>query len=124
MQDSKKGSERYEQITLRGLSSHRLPNGQDALPSMSTPRNGPRQTIPLPARHPGLPVRRGILSEAEMTLDDALAIILGPEIAHDITMTQGRHWAVVAAMAAATTDQVREAIATLRAHVKAQRGKQ
>ena len=36
-----------------------------------------------------------------MTLDEALAIILGSKIAHDITMDQGRHWAVVAAMAAA-----------------------
>lgn len=36
-----------------------------------------------------------------MTLDNALAIILGPKIAHDITMSQGQHWAIVAAMARA-----------------------
>lgn len=55
-----------------------------------------------------------------MTLDDALAIILGPKIAHDITMAQGRHWAVVAAMAGATLDQDPEAIHVIREHVAAQ----
>ena len=54
-----------------------------------------------------------------MTLDEALAVILGPKIADDITMSHGRHWAVVAAVARATTDQDSEAIATLRAHVNA-----
>lgn len=53
-----------------------------------------------------------------MNLDEALAAILGPKVAHDITMDQGRHWAIVAAMACATTDQDAEAIATLRAHVR------
>lgn len=52
-----------------------------------------------------------------MSLEDALAEILGPKIAHDITMHQGRHWAVVAAVALATTDQNPVAIATLRQHV-------
>ena len=52
-----------------------------------------------------------------MTLDEALAIILGPEIADATTMDQGQHWAVVAAMARATTDQNPEAIATIRRHV-------
>lgn len=73
----------------------------------------------MPARHIGLPVWRGILSETQMTLDEALAIILGPKIAHDITMAQGQHWAVVAAMAAATMDDDPKAIAILRAHAKA-----
>jgi hypothetical protein len=53
-----------------------------------------------------------------MTLDEALAAILGAKCAHDITMDQGQHWAVVAATARATTDQDPEAIATLRAHLK------
>jgi len=56
-----------------------------------------------------------------MTLDEALAIILGPKVAHDITMSQGQHWAIVAAMARATADQDPEAIATLRRHTR--RGK-
>lgn len=54
-----------------------------------------------------------------MTIDEALAEILGPKIAHDITMDMGRHWAVVAAMARATTDQSAEAIATIRRRVQA-----
>jgi len=58
-----------------------------------------------------------------MTLDEALAEILGPKIAHDITMSQGRHWAVVAAMAAATTDQNPKAIQTIRDHVAKERRK-
>jgi len=56
-----------------------------------------------------------------MSLDGALATILGSKIAHDITMSQGRHWAVVAAMARATTDQDPEAIRVLREHVAARR---
>ena len=56
-----------------------------------------------------------------MTLDEALAIILGPKLADDITMSQGQHWAVVAAMASATTDQDAEAIATIRRHVALRR---
>ena len=55
-----------------------------------------------------------------MTLDDALAEILGPKIAHDITMAQGQHWALVAAMARATTDQSAQAIQTIRDHVAKQ----
>lgn len=56
-----------------------------------------------------------------MTLDEALAIILGLEVADAITMEQGRHWAVVAAVARATTDQDPKAIAVIRAHVAEQR---
>lgn len=56
-----------------------------------------------------------------MTLDEALAIILGAKIAHDITMGQGRHWAVVAAMARATTDQDPKAIQTIRDYVAKER---
>lgn len=53
-----------------------------------------------------------------MTLDQALEIILGPEVATKICLQQGQHWAVVAAMALATTDQDPEAIETLRRHVR------
>ena len=56
-----------------------------------------------------------------VTLDEALAIILGPEVADAISLKQGRHWAVVAAVARATTDQNPEAIAVLRAHVAEQK---
>ena len=59
-----------------------------------------------------------------MSLDDALAIILGPKIAHDITVGQGRHWAVVAAVARATIDQDPEAIRVLREHVATRRKKE
>jgi len=44
-------------------------------------------------------------------------------LAHDITMSQGRHWAVVAAVARATTDQDPEAIRVLREHVASTRKK-
>ena len=60
---------------------------------------------------------------ALMTLDEALAVILGPKIADDITVSHGRHWAVVAAMARATTDQSPEAISVIRAHVAQERRK-
>ena len=56
-----------------------------------------------------------------MTLDEALAAILGPKVAHDITMDQGQHWAVVAAVARATTDQDPVAIRTIRGHVAKKR---
>jgi hypothetical protein len=53
-----------------------------------------------------------------MTIDEALAIILGPELADSISLDMGQHWAIVAAMARATTDQDPEAIRTLREHVR------
>ena len=56
-----------------------------------------------------------------MHLDEALAIILGPKLADEISMHLGRHWAVVAAVARATTDQNPKAIAVIRAHIAKQR---
>jgi len=49
-----------------------------------------------------------------MGIHEAVAAIIGDQRAHDITMDQGIHWAVVAAMAEATTDHDPEAIAFIR----------
>jgi hypothetical protein len=54
-----------------------------------------------------------------MTLSDAIASILGPKTAHGITMAQGEHWAFVAAVAAANTDDDPEALKAIRAHLAA-----
>ncbi len=56
-----------------------------------------------------------------MTVSEAISIILGPDLAHDITMSQGEHWAVVAAVASATTDMDPDAISTLRDHIAKRR---
>ena len=56
-----------------------------------------------------------------MTVDEAIAIILGPELADSISLDMGQHWAIVAAMARATTDQDPEAIRTLQEYIKAQK---
>ena len=58
-------------------------------------------------------------AEIEMTLSDAIAVILGPKVAHGITMAQGEHWAFVAAVAAANNDDDPEALKALRAHLAA-----
>ena len=54
-----------------------------------------------------------------MTLSDAIAEILGPKVAHSITMAQGEHWAFVAAVAAANKDDSPEALAAISAHLAA-----
>ena len=55
-------------------------------------------------------------------LDEALAIILGPKTADAISLDMGQRWAVVAAMAAATTDMDPRALATIRKHVASKKG--
>ena len=52
-----------------------------------------------------------------MTAEEACHAILGDELAHSIISDMGVGWAVVAAMADATTDDDPEAIEALRAHV-------
>lgn len=49
-----------------------------------------------------------------MSTEEACYSILGAELAHAIIADQGLSWAVVAAMAEATTDDNPEAIAALR----------
>lgn len=56
-----------------------------------------------------------------MTLDEALSVILGPERADAISLDMGRHWAIVAAVAAATTDMDPRAIAAIRKHLADQK---
>lgn len=53
-----------------------------------------------------------------MDINEACRKILGGKTAVAIIADQGLHWAVVAAMAAATTDDDAEAIRTLREHVQ------
>ena len=57
----------------------------------------------------------------DMTIEQAVSAIIGDELAHDIIIDQGIHWAVVAAMAEAKTTDDSVAIATIRAWVKQQR---
>ena len=52
-----------------------------------------------------------------MTLSGAIASVLGPELAHAITMDQGEHWAFVAAIAGARTTDNPKALKVLRAHL-------
>jgi hypothetical protein len=56
-----------------------------------------------------------------MTVEQAVKTILGKRLAQSIITDRGLHWAVVAAMAAATTDDDSEAIATIRAHIRRER---
>ncbi len=49
-----------------------------------------------------------------MTLEEAVFAILGDETGHAIIADMGVHWAVVAAVAAATTSDDPKAIATIR----------
>lgn len=49
-----------------------------------------------------------------MTIEEAVHSILGGEVAHAIIADMGVHWAVVAAVAKATTADDPEAIETLR----------
>lgn len=58
-----------------------------------------------------------------MTLAEAIAAILGPKLAHDITMSQGQHWALVAAIADARMSDDQEALAVLRAYVAEQKAR-
>jgi len=58
----------------------------------------------------------GPATERAMTIEEACASILGPETAHAIILGQGIQWAVVAAMAAATTDDDPEALAAIDRH--------
>ena len=54
----------------------------------------------------------------KMSTETACHIILGDSIAYAIIANQGVHWAVVAAMAAATKDQDPRALQALRDWVK------
>ena len=53
-----------------------------------------------------------------MTIEQACHEILGDKLAHAIISSMGVHWAVVAAMAQATTDDSPRAIQVLRDYVK------
>ena len=59
-----------------------------------------------------------------MRIEDALVSIMGYEIYRAIVETQGLHWAVVAAMAEATTDDDPRAIAAIRAWLAEQKAAQ
>ena len=50
-----------------------------------------------------------------MTIHEAVHAILGDRLAHAIIADQGIHWAVVAAMAQATTDDDPRALAAINA---------
>lgn len=56
-----------------------------------------------------------------MNVDEACRLILGEKLANAIISDQGPHWAVVAAMAAATTDHDPLAIKALRDYVDDER---
>jgi Trk K+ transport system NAD-binding subunit len=51
-----------------------------------------------------------------MSIEEACHAILGDQAAHGIITEQGIHWAVVAAMAAATTNDDPQALAAIRRH--------
>jgi len=48
-----------------------------------------------------------------MKIEEAVHHILGDEIAHSIISDMGIHWAVVTAMAQATTDHSKDALAAI-----------
>jgi hypothetical protein len=52
-----------------------------------------------------------------MNIEDACRAILGEQAADAIIAEQGVHWAVPAAMAAATMDDDRDAIAAIDAYI-------
>lgn len=56
-----------------------------------------------------------------MKIEQALISIMGYELYRAIVETQGLHWAVVAAMAEATTDDDPRAIAAIRAYNEEQK---
>lgn len=56
-----------------------------------------------------------------MSIEEAVFAILGDEAAHGIIADAGLHWAVVAAMAAATTADDPVAISTIRTWNRAQK---
>lgn len=55
-----------------------------------------------------------------MTIEQACFEILGDEAGHAIIADMGVNWAVVAAMAAATTNDSKDAIDTIRQWTRAQ----
>lgn len=52
-----------------------------------------------------------------MTLDQALESVLGRDAARSMTRDMGRHWTIVAALAAAKTSDDPRAIAALDKHI-------
>ena len=54
-----------------------------------------------------------------MNVETACHIILGDKLAHSIISDMGVHWAVIAAMAKATTADDPQAIKTLRDYTRA-----
>ena len=53
--------------------------------------------------------------ETRMSIERAVGLVLGDDLADAIIAENGIHWAVVAAMCDATTDDDPEAIAVIRA---------
>jgi hypothetical protein len=57
-----------------------------------------------------------------MTIEEAIHAILGDQTAHAIISDMGVHWAIIAAMSAATTADDPTAIATIRDWNRRSRG--
>ena len=61
---------------------------------------------------------------ARMKIEQACHVILGDELAHSIIMDMGVEWAVVAAMAQATTDDDPAALAAIDAYNRDRKARQ
>lgn len=70
------------------------------------------------ADHPRRPRCPQGTGRREVTTEEACHSILGDQLAHAIISSMGVHWAVVASMAQATTDDEPRAIEALREYIK------
>lgn len=58
---------------------------------------------------------------AEMSVEEAIRVVLGNKLAESITASQGMHWAFVAAVSSARTDDDPRALAAIDKELKRQK---